>query len=316
MKITNFIEEGNFYKGNCHCHTTISDGKITPNDIVKAYKEKNYNFLMITDHNIYSNYDEFNQENFITIQGFEGNCENYHFIFFPTTTVKPYEHLERVPNSKDCGINYKDLTIGDINEYVKNICSRGYTAMINHPYWSSIEANEIMQLENIFAVEIYNNGCNVSEDTAESIASWDWCLKKGKKMWAMATDDNHNTHGLNNKKSDSFGGWINVKAKSLSEKDIMASILNGSFYGSQGPEIYDFYVENGYANIKCSKVEKIYMHSYTRGKLQYNFYCHMSMDDMGITTHKIPLTGHESFVKIQIYDYNGKKAYSNPIYLK
>ena len=31
-------QEGTFYKANLHCHTTVSDGKRTPEEIKKEYK--------------------------------------------------------------------------------------------------------------------------------------------------------------------------------------------------------------------------------------------------------------------------------------
>ena len=29
----------NFYKGNMHCHSTLSDGKLSPSEIKDAYKK-------------------------------------------------------------------------------------------------------------------------------------------------------------------------------------------------------------------------------------------------------------------------------------
>ncbi|MFV0504767.1 MAG: CehA/McbA family metallohydrolase [Lachnospirales bacterium] len=314
MRKTNFNEKGNFYKGNCHCHTTNSDGRLEPNIIIPAYKDKGYNFLMVTDHNLYSNYNEYNEENFITIQGFEGNVNNFHFIFFPTTANEPFGHLEAIPSVSNEEIEAHG-THKSVNEYVKNICSRGYAAMINHPYWSAIEYDDIMKLENIFAVEVYNYGCEIGEDTSESITHWDACLKKGKKLWAMATDDNHNIHPLYSKNSDSFGGWVMVKAKSLNEKDIVEAMLNGSFYASQGPEIYDFYVEDGYCYLECSEVARVNLHGYKQGDFLNTFYWEDCSGKKGIVKCKFQLKGNENYIKAQIYDVCSKKAYTNPIYL-
>ena len=36
-------QEGTFYKANLHCHTTVSDGKRTPEEIKKEYMEKKRN---------------------------------------------------------------------------------------------------------------------------------------------------------------------------------------------------------------------------------------------------------------------------------
>ena len=39
-----------FFKGNLHCHTTNSDGKLTPEECKAFYREHGYDFLSITDH--------------------------------------------------------------------------------------------------------------------------------------------------------------------------------------------------------------------------------------------------------------------------
>ena len=62
---------GNFYKGNLHSHTTISDGRFTPEELVKLYKQYNYSFLAITDHNIYGIHEELNTADFLVLPGVE-----------------------------------------------------------------------------------------------------------------------------------------------------------------------------------------------------------------------------------------------------
>ena len=90
MKKTTFLENGQFYKGNIHCHTTCSDGKLSPDAIVKAYQDKGYDFLAITDHNVFSHYTCYDTDRFVMIQGVEGNLRapadnhrEYHFIVLP-----------------------------------------------------------------------------------------------------------------------------------------------------------------------------------------------------------------------------------------
>jgi len=45
-----FEKPGRFYRGNIHCHSTPSDGTLSPEDVVAAYREQGYDFLAITDH--------------------------------------------------------------------------------------------------------------------------------------------------------------------------------------------------------------------------------------------------------------------------
>ena len=39
-----------FFKGNLHCHTTESDGKLSPDEVVALYRDLGYDFLALTDH--------------------------------------------------------------------------------------------------------------------------------------------------------------------------------------------------------------------------------------------------------------------------
>src|SRR5215813_8805491 len=45
-----FSARDRFYKGNLHTHSTRSDGKLSPEEVVAAYRERGYDFLALTDH--------------------------------------------------------------------------------------------------------------------------------------------------------------------------------------------------------------------------------------------------------------------------
>ena len=47
----NYIKKGQKqYKANLHSHSVISDGNLTPAEMKKAYKDRGYSILAITDH--------------------------------------------------------------------------------------------------------------------------------------------------------------------------------------------------------------------------------------------------------------------------
>ena len=50
MKKHLFPEGRAFYKANLHCHTVISDGKKTPEEIKAMYKKEGYDAVAFTDH--------------------------------------------------------------------------------------------------------------------------------------------------------------------------------------------------------------------------------------------------------------------------
>ncbi|MFW6124334.1 MAG: PHP domain-containing protein [Acidobacteriota bacterium] len=44
-------QEYKWYKGNTHCHTLNSDGDSYPRQVIRWYRDHEYNFLVISDHN-------------------------------------------------------------------------------------------------------------------------------------------------------------------------------------------------------------------------------------------------------------------------
>ena len=65
-------ETGNFYKANLHCHTTISDGHKTPEEIKEIYKNKGYSVVAYTDHAILiPHHKELSDDTFLALNGVE-----------------------------------------------------------------------------------------------------------------------------------------------------------------------------------------------------------------------------------------------------
>ncbi len=61
----------NCYKANLHCHSTISDGVMTPEELKKNYKSRGYSILAYTDHEVLVPHNELNDEDFLTLPGYE-----------------------------------------------------------------------------------------------------------------------------------------------------------------------------------------------------------------------------------------------------
>ena len=64
-------ENGSFYKANLHCHSTISDGKLTPEELKAAYKAQGYSIIAYTDHDVLIPHPELADEEFLPLNGFE-----------------------------------------------------------------------------------------------------------------------------------------------------------------------------------------------------------------------------------------------------
>src|SRR6187401_1182259 len=65
-----------YFKGNLHTHTLNSDGDSTPDDVVRWYRERGYNFVTLTDHNYLTSVDGLNalhgaDDKFVVMKGEE-----------------------------------------------------------------------------------------------------------------------------------------------------------------------------------------------------------------------------------------------------
>ncbi len=47
-----YAAAGTWYKGSIHCHSTASDGELTPQQVIDWHVQNGYSFLAITDHNV------------------------------------------------------------------------------------------------------------------------------------------------------------------------------------------------------------------------------------------------------------------------
>lgn len=69
------------FKANLHSHSNLSDGRLTPEDMVKAYKARGYSILAITDHEAPYDHTDLSTPDFLMLTGYEAyirpssNCQ-------------------------------------------------------------------------------------------------------------------------------------------------------------------------------------------------------------------------------------------------
>ena len=302
-----FIGEGKFLKGGLHCHTTRSDGKGDPAEVIRLHKQNGYDFLAITDHRKY-NYENFAPETDITIlPGMEfdnairpdGTLRHFHTVCIGPAKAdgNGYAQDETLPSG-----TAKDQL--EYQAYLDDIHAKKNLTIYCHPEWSSTPARYFEKMQGNFAMEIWNSGCAIEDDMDTDAAYWDELLGQGIRIFGVATDDGHAMYQHCN-------GWVRVKA----ENDV-ASILKaleaGEFYASCGPEIYDFYVDDEKVVVECSPCAKIRLHSDGHPT-------RITRDAEGnLTRAEFPLKhwcGPYKYVRITVIDKDGKYAWTNPIFL-
>lgn len=322
-----FKHNGSFYKGNFHSHSTVSDGMLTPEQAVEVYKAHDYNFLSLSEHDIFTNYgDRFNTENFIMIPSAELSVYLYrdkgtnerlkahhlHAILGTSEMQKNakeplFRHLEYIPPRKF----FKTWTGPKVCQEVADmIRDHGCVATYNHAIWSRVTADEFIHTEGIAAYEIYNHNTVLESNTGYDVTYWDQMLRNGKHINAFASDDSHN-EGLF---EDSCGGWICIQAPELTHDAIVQNFIDGNYYSSNGPVINDWGVKDGKAWIDCSPVNHI---NFVAGNIINDGVTVLGKEcEDSLTGGEYKLKGHEIYVRAEVVDKFGHTAWTNPIYLE
>ena len=308
MKRTIFLQDENavWLKGNLHSHSNFSDGQLTPEEMKEAYKSHGYDFLAVSDHDIYTDTRHLSDDKFTMIQGFElwgnnySNDKDIHVHFLWDDKIEGIE-----PNQV---LHLRERTGKVCQEFSYEMREKGAYVMLNHPHWSMLTSPEVGDVNPYHAVEIINYGTEWLENTGDGVVFWTEMLYRGLQLWGGGGDDNHNGYPLDSQYSDSFGGFTVVKARDRSPKAILEALKTGSFYTSTGPAIYDFYVEDDEVHVVTSPCERIYVGGKHRS--------HQRKLGRHVTEFVTKLRGNENgMVRCEVMDASGRSAYSNPIFL-
>lgn len=299
MKIGAFPQNGVWLKGNIHGHSTVSDGRLSPTELIQGYMSRGYDFISMTDHNVMVPHSEVPADQLLLLTGTEHDINHgpdkcLHAVGLAKADKETTDYPCR---------RYTENEITD-QQLLDMMTSDGQFVVIAHPLWSRMEPEELLSLTNFNAIEVYNYGTVRLGRTGQAELYWDLLLQRGKKVFAIATDDQHFPEDL-------YGGWITVKAKERSAAAILQAMFSGEFYASTGPEIYDFSVEDGKAYISCSPCREVHFVTYpSRGT--------SSFAEAGVPLREAScaLCGQETYVRAVCVDGHGYCAWTNPIYLK
>lgn len=291
-------------KGGLHCHATRSDGRGDPADVIRLHYQNGYDFLALTDHRYY-NYTNFAPEVPITIipgMEYDNTFERGKgFRCFHTVCIGP---AKEDGNGYDQDQRLESGTATNQEEYqpyLDDIHAHGNLTIYCHPEWSSTPARYFDKLEGNFAMEIWNSGCALSNDNDTDAAYWDEILGQGKLIYGAATDDGHAmAHHCN--------GWVRVRAEN-NISAILKALEDGKFYSSCGPEIYNFYVDEGIAVVECSAACKVRLHSDMHPTRI------VRSEDGTLTRAEFNIGDGYKYVRATVIDKDGKHAWTNPIFL-
>ncbi len=275
-------ESGKFFKANLHCHTTISDGKLTPEQVKELYMQQGYSIVAFTDHDILLGHPELKDENFLPLHGLEveineegkewHRTRTAHFCFIALeedNLIQPCYHrsdymfggapaLRHLVKFDENEPDYvRHYSHERINDMLARAREAGFFITYNHPGWSGETYPDYVGYRGMHAMEILNYSCVTGGWDSYCPQAYDDLLGTDHRIFAVAADDNHNVHPLHTPRCDSFGGYVMIKADKLDYRTITKALEAGHFYASRGPEIRALWYEDGEIFVETSPAAKI-----------------------------------------------------------
>ena len=297
MKRLPFDKAGQWWRGNLHTHSTVSDGKRPQEYVIAAYRDEGYDFISLTDHFL-KQYDypivdtsALRDDKITTIFGAE--------LHGPALSHGELWHIVAVGLPLDFPPKQEHETGPDM---AARAAAAGAFVGIAHPSWYNLTLSDAMQVVPYAdAVEVYNSTARFDNDGGDG-----WYLADqistttGRPLLAYAADDAHF-----HIRPDRFGGWVWVKAEERTPEALLAALKAGSFYSSQGPTFSDIRREGDDLVITASPVDEIMLTgigSKRRG-----------VSEPGLTEARLPIAPFAGeWARVTIIDANGKRAWTSP----
>ena len=277
------------WKVNLHTHTSVSDGKLSPTEVLARYREKGYDAVALTDHWEYG--CSYTENGITVLSGAEYNkgldCRTgvFHIVGvgMESSPFKKGDAKKQTPQS-----------------IIDAIHAHGGIAILAHPAWSLNTPEQIRALQNIDATEIYNtvSGVHMSRRPDSSLIV-DMLAGEGIIYPLIADDDTHYYDG------DECRSWIMVEAEEPSQKALLDAIRNQRFYATQGPELHAWR-EGDEIVVRCSPCKEIVF-------LSNLPWTPRVFEGDGITEARYEIGPRECFVRAEVTDADGNRAWSNII---
>jgi hypothetical protein len=295
-----------WYRGNMHTHTINSDGDSPTADVVAWYKRNGYQFLVITDHNTFTDpapFDTNPTDSFLLIGGEE-------------ITNDKVVHVNAIGISKAIPKQAGDSVTGLLQASIDAVRQQGGIPLINHPnfIWA-FTAAEMKPLKHVGLLEIASGHplVNTAGDGRVPAAEqmWDELLTGGMRIFGAAVDDSHNfREEFTIDRANPGRAWVAVRAGALTRDAIVAALNAGDFYASTGVQIRDIRREGDALVVELPPPGQHYRYRVVfigaGGKVLATSYDNLA---------RYALTGAEGYVRARVESSGSQRAWTQPLFV-
>ncbi len=298
-----------WFKGNTHSHTLESDGDSPPDVVARWYKDHGYRFLVLSDHNVWTDPRRLSSlvdSTFLLIPGEELTSS------FQQTPV----HVNGLNIPHVIEPRTDSTLLGTVQKNVDAVREVQGVPHINHPNFGwALDHHVLAQVKNDRLLEIFNGHPLVHNDGGGDAPSleqiWDHLLTGGKRIYGIAVDDAHHFQGeFARDRANPGRGWVVVRAHRLDPLEILRRMEAGEFYASTGVELNDLRITD----------TRLEIHVRQQGDFKYTTEFIGEGGEILSSTGSNPavytLRGSESYVRARVRDSGGSVAWVQPVFVR
>lgn len=298
---------GRWYKGNTHSHTTNSDGDTPPADVARWYKAHGYAFLVLSDHNVF------------TDPATLASLVDSTYLLLPGEEVttgfqKAAVHVNALAITRVIAAPKDSTLLGTVQKTIDAIRAENAIPHINHPnFLWSIDTATLFRVRNDKLLEIFNGHPIVHNlgggDWPGMEEVWDALLTRGRPLYGIAVDDAHHFQGeFATERANPGRGWVVVKSPSLATRPLVEALEAGQFYASTGVILDDVVVTDKSLEVRISR----------RGDFKYTTHFIGANGEILATDKSLApryqLRGKEMYVRAKVIESGGASAWVQPVF--
>ena len=298
-------------RGDCHSHSTHSDGIGTVDEIADWVNRSGLDFFFLTDHG--------------TVRQ-KAQCVSYRNMWWGQEPGTQHHHLGIL------GLDRKFSPKGDLATDYNRVIALGGFPFIPHPTgwfptrrYTQEQIDALDLLGDDFTIEVINGANNIFDcydiTDEQSIALWDRHLVQGKTVRGMGNTDAHLPQSIGDV-------WNGVLLERPTRTKVIAALWAGHFFASDAPFIQ---VSCGKAGMGDTVVKR-------RGAaVEVRYEC---VDSLGLQliqviangevvqeirpagdqvvkgSYRLTFAGGSSYVRVQCRACDNRKALANPVYIR
>ena len=266
-----------YFKTCLHAHSTVSDGKLTPEEVRDAYRAEGFQILAMSDHSVIAEHQHLNLPDFLMLTGSEISIPEALYVKGEPYTVRcrhiniiskdPYRLWQPmyVPEEQMQTGYYQGTEHGgmprtydndNINAIIDLCNKEGFLTIYNHPVWSLEYYPDYIPMKGLWGFEYRNTGSIISGYDENNSRIYDDFLQQGNRMVPVIADDMHSQKVKGGVKSLG-GGWVMIGAEKLEYASVIEAMERGDVYASCGPEIKSLTLDGDELTIACSPAVRI-----------------------------------------------------------